>query len=250
MLILDWDLSVIIELFSGRGELIPAYLISIIIGGLIYLIVMQFLNGGIYFVIVSGNCNPLKWREFFAECGMGFITHIKITLMAALIYLIMLPVGFFLVNMVGILMAKLFDISSLMILATKFGIFALIFLAISIFSDTVRATFTAAPDKQLIELIRVAFIYFRPQLLRLMGTFLITYLPFMAIWIFVEWTAIHVVGFFAGIVGILIELILLQIASFTRTGQKLWYLTYLGQEYRTYNPGRFSAMQAELPLRD
>ena len=83
-LLSNWDISVLIEMFIDRGELIPQYLIFVFVGAVIYVAVMQFVNGGLYYLFVSGQIEKPDWRQFFAECGMGFNINIKITIMMIL----------------------------------------------------------------------------------------------------------------------------------------------------------------------
>ncbi|MCX6827159.1 MAG: hypothetical protein NTV06_07845, partial [candidate division Zixibacteria bacterium] len=86
-LITEWDFSAVVELFSGRTEIIPIFLITLLSGAIAYIIIMQFINGGLYYIIVSGNLKPVNWREFFAECGANWGMQVKITLLMFLIYI-------------------------------------------------------------------------------------------------------------------------------------------------------------------
>jgi len=247
-LISDWDMSVIIELFSGRGEIIPVYLISILIAAVIYMVIMQFLNGGLYYLIVSGETAPVKWNIFFAECGVNFIMHIKISLMMLLIYIILLPAGMLFVNVLGLAGGNLVGKSVLMMMFFKLGVLAVILLAASFFSDSIRAASAAYPEKSFGEVVKIGARYFRPRLLTLLGIFVLTFLPFLLVWGAVEWLAIQSVEIMAGMIGIIVEFLLFQISAFTHTGQKLWYLFYFGRDFNSQNPGRFLPKQAELPL--
>ena len=81
-----------------------------------------------------------------------------------------------------------------------------------------------------------------------MGVFLVTYIPFLIIWFLAEWLSLQSVAVLTGMIGILLEFVLFQLASAARTGQKLWYLLFLGRDFRSASPGRFLPEQVELSL--
>lgn len=247
-LISDWDMSVIIELFFGRGDVIPVYLISILIGAIIYMVIMQFLNGGLYYLIVSGETAPVKWEIFFAECSVNFIVNIKISLLMLFIYMALLPAGVIFVNVLGLAGGNLVGKSVIAMMFFKLGILAVILLAASFFSDSIRATASASPEKSFGEIVKIGARYFRPRLLKLLGIFVLTFLPFLLVWGTVEWLAVQSVEIMTGMIGIILEFLLFQICSFTRTGQKLWYLLFFGRDFNSQNPGRFLPKQANLPF--
>jgi hypothetical protein len=250
-LLSDWDISVLVELFSGRLELFSLYALGIVIGATIFAIIAQFLNGGLYYMVVSGVRSRINSSLFFAECGGNFMTHIKITFMMILIYMALLPAGMFFVNLIGLMVGNELVGGKAMILGfVKLGVLALIILAASIFSDSVRAASAASPEKQFSEIIRFGADFFRPRAIGLTGIFLTAYLPFVVVWGICEIAAIEATDFMTGLPGIFMEFILFQICSILRTGQKFWYLLYLGKEYRTFAPGRFSPKQAELDFGD
>ncbi|MCP4706529.1 MAG: hypothetical protein GY865_18175, partial [candidate division Zixibacteria bacterium] len=64
-LIDSWDLSVFVEMFIGRGELVSQYLIFVFVGAIVYVAIIQFINGGLYYLFVSGQYDKINWREFF-----------------------------------------------------------------------------------------------------------------------------------------------------------------------------------------
>jgi hypothetical protein len=245
-----WDMSVIIELFAYRVDAIPALVMVILIGAMIFVIIMQFFNGGLYYVIVSGKYPGINWRDFFAEAGANFGAHIKITLLMGLVYLVLLPASLFFVNMIGMAGRHLIGTAALLLMFFKLMVIMLILLAASIFSDSARSAATAFPGKSLREILKIAAEYYRPRLFRLLKIFIITYIPFLLIWMAVEWSAWRVIGMSLGIIGIGAEFLLFQISSVIRTGQKLWYLIMLGRDFRTSNPGRFIPEQVELKLED
>jgi hypothetical protein len=245
----DWDMSVILELFSGRSEVALIYLLYIICGGLVYLLMMQFLNGGIYYLAVSGRFPRHEKNEFFNECGYNFINNLKISGIMIMVYLILFPAGMFLTNMAGIFIGDGSGLSIILATMLKLGIMAIVFLLASIFSDTARAAVAANPEKSVGDIVRTAAMFYRTNFLRLLGAYFTTYLPFLLIWGIVEILAIQTTRIPTGIAGVLFEFALFQVAALARTIQKLWYLLYLGKEYKIYNPGRFTPEQAELELR-
>jgi len=247
-LIDSWDVSVLLEMFFGRGELIPQYLIFVFVGAIIYVAIMQFINGGLYHLFVSGRFEKPDWRQFFAECGSGFILHIKITVIMIFVYLLLLFAGMFFVNIIGMASGTLIGLPVVLMTGVKLLILALIILSASVFSDSARATAAAYPDKPFREILTIASIYFKPALKKLVILYIITYIPFFIFWLLTEWLALIVVGTIGGLIGIAIEIVLLQVCSFTRSGQKLWYLVCFGKEFRAKNQGRFLPEQVKLEL--
>ena len=241
-----WDMSVLIELIVQSGDALPALLVMIFCGLLIFLVLMQFINGGLYYVLVSGLVTDIKRREFFAECGTGFTMNLKITMFMIAIYLVLVPSSLFFVNVIEIVGKNLVGDAALILALFKLAIILLILLAASNFSDTLRGAATAYPEKNFRELLRIGADFYRPRMFGLLGKFLTTFIPFVVIWLFVEWAALQLIGWSPGIPGIILEFLLFQVASFSRVGQKLWYLSILGRDFRTVNHGRFTPRQVEL----
>ncbi len=244
----DWDISVLIELFGGRIDLVPVFLLFGLAAAIIFLLIMQFLNGGIYYLAVSGKISPVQWSDFWSECGTNFKAHLKITAMMIVVYLVLLIAGLIFVNMVGMAGGKLTGKSAMYMAGAKALILMVIMTTASTFSDAVRAAITARPGVSFRESLRTGSDFFRPRVLRLAGFYFLTYLPFLATWILVEILALWTVGFLGNVVGIFLEFILFQICSFSRTGQKLWYLFFIGGRFREAVPGRFLPQQAELGI--
>lgn len=247
-LIDSWDFSVLSEMFFGRGELISQYLIFVFIGAVIFVAIKQFINGGLYYLFVSGRFEKTDWREFFAECGFGFNIHIKITIMMIFVYILLLFAGMFFVNMIGMASGHLVGFPVIIMTGFKLLILALIILAASIFSDCARATAAAYPDKPFREILTIASSYFKPSLKKLLVLYITTYIPFFILWLLTEWLSLTAVSSIGGLIGIVIEIVLLQAGSFTRSGQKLWYLICFGKEFRSKNQGRFLPEQVTLEL--
>lgn len=247
-LIDSWDISVISEMFFGRGELISQFLIFVFVGAVIYVALKQFINGGLYYLFVSGRFEKADWRQFFAECGLGFNVHLKITIMMIFVYILLLFAGMFFVNIIGMASGHLVGMPVIVMTGFKLLILGLIIVAASIFSDCARASAAAYPDKPFREILTIASNYFKPTLKKLMILYILTYIPFFIFWILTEWLSLIVVGSIGGLIGIAIELILLQVCSFTRSGQKLWYLICFGKEFRSKNQGRFLPEQVRLEL--
>jgi len=249
-LIESWDVSVFVELISLRGEAFAPLLMTVIIGAILFAVMIQFINGGLYYTVVSRKFTVLKWREFFAECGVNFGTHVRITLIMLIIYALLLPSGMFFISIISFAGAHIMGTPALIFTMIKLLFMMLIFTVASIFSDSARAASAAFPEKGLREILRVASEFFKPRLLSLMKIYIITYLPFFIIWLLVEWLALKATGGLGGLAGIAIEFILFQAAAVSRTGQKLWYLIYLGREFHSVYPGRFIPEQTELNFDD
>jgi len=242
----SWDMSVIVELVRQAGDSLPALIMIIFIGALIYLFLMQFINGGMYYLLVSGRTAEIDWRQFFAEGAACFGQNMRISLLMIVIYLLLIPSGIFFVNILNLVGGNFSGTVAMILTLIKFFIILMFLLAASIFSDSARAAIAVYPDKTFKEIIRISSDYFRPRIFKLMKIFLITFVPFFIIWMVVEWLAIQATGLSLGIIGVFLEFILFQIAAFSHTGQKLWYLLILGRSFRQKNPGRFLPSQVEL----
>jgi hypothetical protein len=247
-LLARWDMTVILEILAGRGEVATLYMIFILIGVVIYTLLMQFVNGGLYYTVVSGSLKTVDKITFFSECGTGFLINLKITLFMLIVYALFLSSGLFFVNLIGMMGQNLIGAKALVLLAGKTIILFIIMLAVSIFSDSCRGAAAANPDKPFREILKKGSAYFKPNLLSFMAVFIITFIPFIIFWLVVEWMALGVSGLSIGIIGVLIEFILFQVSSVFRTGQKLWYLLSFGHSIRKFDPGRFIPQQSELKL--
>lgn len=245
-LLRNWDISVIVELIAHRGTAILPLVALFLAGGLLYVVIMQFINGGLYYTVTSGQYSKITRGAFFSECGANFGTHLRITVVMLLVYIVLIPTGVFLVGFIWTLSEHLAGTPVLIFNGIRMLIMLSILTAASTFSDSLRATAAAFPDKSFREILGLAANYFRPRPHRLFMMFVITYIPFVIIWIAAEYGAVQITALLAGFVGLFFEFILFQIASLARTGQKLWYLLALGSNYRSVYPGRFIAKQAEL----
>jgi len=247
-LISSWDVTVLVELFGTNTNLMSYLVLSILVGLTIYLVIMQFLNGGIYYLMVSRKFTRIDGTEFFAECGRSFRYNIYITVMMIPILFIMLISANVFVNIISLASNDLIGSPAVFMMLIKFGIILLILLMTSVFADAARAAATAYPEKSFREVLKIAADYFRPRFLRMTLAFILTFVPFFILWLLVERTSLIAVGAFGGFIGITVEFLLFQLSSFVRTGQKLWYLTYLGQDFRSRYQGRFIPEQVELGL--
>ncbi len=244
----SWDVSVLVELLFQKGDAIGLFAGYILTATILYLIVMQFINGGLYYVVVSGKKISESKKDVWNECGSRFFGHIKITLLMLIVYMMLLFSGLFIVNVFAAFGQNLIGPPALIFLFGKLVIVFLILLAASIFSDSARAALAADPDKTFKEILKIAADFFRPRFTKIIRVYIVTYLPFIIIWLFVEYVALMVIGGIGGLVGIFLEFVLFQIASGARTAQKLWYLFYLGADFRANHSGRFIPQQVELKL--
>ena len=247
-LINSWDVSVLVELILQKGDAIGMFAGYLLAAAVLYLIVTQFINGGLYFVTVSGKKLSEVKSEFWNECGSRFFGHFKITLLMLVVYMMLLFSGMFIVNVFGAFGQNSIGPPALLFLFGKLVIIFLILLAASVFSDSARAALAADPDKTFKEILKIAADFFRPRFTKIIGAYIVTYLPFIIIWLIVEYLALAVTGGIGGLVGIFLEFVLFQMASSARTAQKLWYLFYLGSHFRASHSGRFVPQQVELKL--
>lgn len=242
----SWSPGIVLELFGGRGELIPMYLAVIFFTALFYLAVMQYVNGGLYYLMISGRYHEIDWREFFAECGVCFGMHLKITMLMIPVYILLFVAGLFFVNIISLAGGDIIGTPVLIMNGLKIVILCLIMLAVSVFSDSARASAAAYPEKSFRAVLSTAADYFRPVFTRMAVVFVITYLPFLIIWLVTETLAWKVIGLGWGMVGVVFEFILFQLSAVARSGQKLWYLSVFGRDFRGKNQGRFLPQQTEM----
>jgi hypothetical protein len=241
----SWDFSVIAEILATRGDSIPPLLGVVLVAAIAYLLLIQFLNGGLYYIVVSGRMTPVVWRDFFSECGIRLQIHIKITAMMLLLYLVLIVAGLFLVNMIDIAGRSLMGFYAAVFMFFKLSIILLILLGASLFSMTCRAVSAAYPDKSFREIMRIGSEYFRPRLFGLAGLFLTTFFTFLIIWLILQWLSLRTINVVPGFIGILLEFAIFQISAISRTGQTVWFLVLLGKGLRSVHPGRFIPEQAE-----
>jgi len=244
----NWDLSVITELIAHTDSSIPSLLMVLLIGGIIYVIGMQFINGGLYYLIISRDFERIDWRMFFAECGMNFGTHVKITFIMMIVYSLLIPASMFLVNLIGVAGESIIGWTAAIFTLFKISLILLILTVASIYSDSVRAASASYPNKTFREIIKVGSEFYKPRLWKLLGIFIITYIPFLIIWLIAEWSALKSVSVLPASIGIFAEFMIFQVVSAARTGQKLWYLAVFGLKFKSDYPGRFVPKQAELNL--
>lgn len=245
-----WDLSVLLELVGVVGESLPALIMIVISGIIVYVLIKQFFNGGLYYTVVSGKTGDIDWRTFFAESGSRFMMHVRITLLMGLIYMALIFAGMFIIGLIDTMAGGPMGFGAMVLSALKLGVLFYLLLAASFFSDSARAAATAHPDKKTGEVLNTGADFFRPRLLRLTVAFLVTYVPFVLIWVAFERLALGVTGQGLGVVGIVVEGIFFQVCAVLRTGQKLWFLTFFGKEFRGFSQGRFLPEQVELRFDD
>ncbi len=247
-LLSGWDMSVLLEIFIRREELFSMSLAVVITAAVIYLVLMQFINGGLYFAVVSGKTREMEWGEFLTECGRNFNNHMKITLVMLPVYILLFMAAVFFVGMIGLAGGDMVGTPALILNLLKVIIIYLILLAASLFSDSARATLAAFPDHSFREILKIAADYYRPRVARLTRLFLLTFLPFLMIWMIIEWLTTTIVGNWGGTVGLILEFLLFQVAAYLRSGQKLWFLIFLGKDFRSNREGRFVPEQVEMKL--
>ncbi len=244
-LLKNWDISIIVEIIIARIETIGPLIVGLLIGLLIYAILKQYLNGGIFYTLVSGKLDRVKAKEFFGECGDLFLMNLKIAGLMLAVYLILIPASMFLVNIIGVFSGEMIGTPAVLLSLFRILILFAVLTGASIFSDSARASAAAFPDLGFADVIKKAADFYRPRLPRLFVIFVITYIPFFVIWFLLHRFSISIVSTVSGVLVVLIEFILFQIVSFARTGQKLWYLIIFGRRYKNVFMGRFLPEQME-----
>jgi len=91
----------------------------------------------------------------------------------------------------------------------------------TILSDLLRLQLANQPDEPFKRQFRTAMDTFRAQFVKLNGIYYLYFLPFVLMWLLIEYLAVQITGGLGNMFGVMLELILFQICSFLRTGQSL-----------------------------
>jgi len=229
-LLKEWSLKVIGELIAQRPFVLGNSLIALVAFTLLAAIVRQFLNGGIYLAYSSGQ--RVNKKDFFAAAGERFSVHLRITGLMAIAYLICTGVGIWFGSFVGRIVVAAAPEAGGVGFAVWLSVIGLFLTPAIAFSDTLRAASVYSRGATVRQLLTEAFVFFRSNWVKLIGVYLLLFVPFAVIWVIVEKSALVVTGALANKVGVVAELLLFQVCAFMRSGQSLVFTASVASSYQ------------------
>jgi hypothetical protein len=191
-----WSLDLILELVGVEKNLLMVFVSVLLVYALLVFIIKQFLNGGIYSILLSKH--PFTVRDFAAECAGQFRGHVIISLFMLIVYLLLLIAAI----MIGGL----------------------------IFSDLLRFRIANGKEEPFRDTLRKSADYYRTRFVQYIGLYYVYFVPFVGIWAIIEWLAVSLTSSSGSILGVLGEMILFQSCAFLRTGQSLLFTASVGRE--------------------
>lgn len=229
-LLKEWSIKVLGELIAQRPFVFGGAFVVTLAFGLLALILRQFLNGGIYRAFSQSN--RISRREFFAESGERFGTHIKITGTMAIFYLLSGGIGMWLGSMAGGIVENVAPNATPLNMIVPLGVTGLTLVPAVAFSDSMRAVSVQSGSASTRGLLVDAFAFYRRRWVQLVVAYIVLFLAFAVIWVAIEKLTLGVTGNIASKIGIVIEMLLFQACSFVRTGQSLWFTASVVRGYQ------------------
>jgi hypothetical protein len=217
-LLKDWSFAVISELFLNRPNLASSFVLFLACVAVLAFVVKQFVNGGIYTAFLRAK--KADARSFFADSAALFVGNLKISIIMAVIYLLLLIPCNFLIRFVPGGMFGHFANPQAYVAMTKYLVFYIFFVLAGILSDFVRLRY-AASEHRIGVCFRSALNFYAANWVRIVGVYAVYFVPFVAFWLIIERLALAVTGGTGNMLGVIVELLLFQICSAVRTGQSL-----------------------------
>ena len=228
-LLKEWSLKVIGELIAQRPFVLGNSLVAVMVFGFLALVIRQFLNGGVY--LGYSKIQRISRREFFGASGEKFGTHLRITGVMAIFYLLFGGIGMWLGSITGVIVGQLMPKAGLLTVAVPVGVLGLVLIPAVAFSDMLRAVSVKSEGAPIRRLLVDAFTFYRLHWVKLVGTYVMLFCLFVVIWLIVERLALVATGGLQNKVGVVVELLLFQGCSFMRTGQSLLFTASVVYNY-------------------
>jgi hypothetical protein len=219
VLLTDWSLDVFSELIHARENVLVYFLVGLVFYAVIVVFFKQFINGGIYRSLLVER--RLTASQFFGECGARFADHVRLTLVMLIIYVFLFLIGFVVGSMVPGEPFLQFGETSMYPLFLHLAVVYPFLILGTILSDLLRLQLASQPDRPFKRQFQTALEIFRARFVKLNGIYYLYFLPFVIVWLLIEFLAVQVTRGLGNMFGVMLELILLQICSFLRTGQSL-----------------------------
>ena len=219
VLLTDWSLDVFSELIHARENVLVYFLVGLVFYAVVVFFFKQFMNGGIYRSFLADR--RLTVHEFFGECGARFADHVRITLVMLVVYAFLFLIGFIVGSLVPREPFQQFGQASLYPIFLHLAVIYPFLILGTILSDLLRLQLANQPDEPFKRQFRTAMDTFRARFVKLNGIYYLYFLPFVIMWLLIEYLAVQITGGLGNMFGVMLELILFQICSFLRTGQSL-----------------------------
>ena len=245
-LLKEWSLKVIGELIAQRPFVFGSAFIVLAIFSFLVLLIRQFLNGGIYLAYARGR--RITRVEFFAAAGERFGTHLRITGIMVIVYLLAGGIGIWLGSAVGSAIGTIFPQADLLSLAVSLGVLGLVLTPVVAFSDSMRAVSVRSGTESTKTLLTDTFAFYRLHWVKMVALYVILFGVFAMVWAIIEKAALVVTGGLENKIGIVIELLLFQFCSFLRTGQSLVFTASVVSGYQQTNPVMPERYNVEVPV--
>jgi len=219
VLLTDWSLDVFSELIHARENVLVYFLIGLVFYAVVVFFFKQFINGGIYRSLLVER--RLTVHQFFGECGARFGDHVRITLVMLVLYVFLFLIGFVVGSIVPREPFLRFGEISMYPLFLHVAVIYPFLILGTILSDLLRLQLASQPDRPFKRQFQSALEIFRTRFVKLNGIYYLYFLPFVIVWLLIEFLSVQVTRGLGNMFGIMLELILFQICSFLRTGQSL-----------------------------
>jgi hypothetical protein len=217
----DWSFGVIAELFSNRTNLATSMMLFLGCVAALALILKQFLNGGIFSTLLRGGRADIQ--GFFSDGAKLFVGNMKITIIMAIIYALLLIPGNFLIKLVPSDLFGHYNNPQVYVAVARYIVLYIIFVLAGILSDLARFRIAAFPGDRISLSFRWALNFYRANWVQAIGIYAICFVPFVLFWLVVERLALVVTGGLGNMLGVIVELLLFQSCSLVRTGQSLLF---------------------------
>jgi len=158
-LLKEWSLKVIGELIAQRPFVLGNSLVAVMVFGFLALVIRQFVNGGVY--LGYSKIQRISRREFFGASGEKFGTHLRITGVMAIFYLLFGGIGMWLGSITGVIVGQLMPKAGLLTVAVPVGVLGLVLIPAVAFSDMLRAVSVKSEGAPIRRLLVDAFTFYR-----------------------------------------------------------------------------------------
>ncbi len=239
----EWSFDVVTELLGTSPDLVPVFLSVLLFYAMVMFLIGQFLNGGIYTSFLSHQ--RLGVREFFAEGAGLFKTNLKVSLLMLAPYAVLFVVFGLTSALVPSDLTGHFGLAAVGGLGLRAAILYWLFIFGSIYSQIMRLILTGAPDLPILRAVRPALDFYLRRVVKLNGIYYLYFVPFVLVWLLVEYACASLTGALGSLVGVMIEMFLFQACSWLRTGQSLAFAATAAPLVRAAYPGRFGVNAGE-----
>ncbi len=244
-LLSTWSLDVVMEFAGTHGDLLPVFVAVLLFHAVAAFFLKQFLNGGLYSAFFSQETTNVSL--FFGESGRLFRGNIRVSLLMVPVYTVLVIAGVFLAGLVPESVYGLLEGGVMRRMFGNLGIMFLVLIPGFLLSDLLRLHQAGHPSDSLRECFRLVLNFLKSNFVRLIGAYLICFVPYLLIWIIAEYLALILSKHLGFSIGTILELLLFQVCAWLQVGQSLLFTAIAASAYYHENPGRFRKdVQGEL----